>query len=199
MDGRRPADTGTPALTPEGIVRMSHDNLRPIWTPDDYWKAVREAADHAEHRGAINEDPHYARSATPPAEPRRGASARTVIRALLAMASGAVLVAMFVLWLAPAVKADTPDCLTQFWLIPFQSNTRTICDGPIQPDGSWQRAREFWSPAYTAPARSSCSGGYRYSSCTYYPERFVPRKSAGVEVYPVRPETVLPDEPGHIG
>ncbi|ANU79774.1 hypothetical protein BI023_gp36 [Mycobacterium phage Sneeze] len=196
MDGRRPADTGTPAPTPEERVRMSTDNLRPIWTPDDYRQALRDAAKQSEHRGAVNDDPHYARSAS--AEPRRGASARAVLRVLIAMGSGAVLVAMFLLWLAAPAKADPPGCLTQFWLIPFKSNTRTICDGPIQPDGSWQRAREFWSPAYTAPARTSCSGGYRYSNCTHYPEQFVPRKSLGVDVYPVRPETVLHDEPGHI-
>lgn len=262
---------------------MSEPTLRPIWTPDDYWRAVRDAAKHAEPEnpnldvppastfpevagsrdlfrackccgawpdeqcepGCLNlmtvrqaqrrrddvldrtiaeldrlealpsiryPDEYHAQAALycqqvdPPefvithgrhradVGPRWTWYAKTV---------GAVLVLVLVLtvgalWAATRANADAPGCVTQFWLIPFQSNTRTLCDGPIQADGSWLRGREFWSPAYTTAARSSCSGSYSYRSCTYYPERFVSRRSNGVERYVVTPETVLADEPGHI-
>lgn len=88
-------------------------------------------------------------------------------------------------------------CKTEPWGF-LGSQRRTLCDGPVSRDGSWSRARTIWVPAHqtsysctTRPGRyssSSCSGGY-----------FIPQSTVSSEVYPVRSDTVLPDEPGHLG
>jgi hypothetical protein len=78
------------------------------------------------------------------------------------------------------------------------SKTRLICDGPIRPDGSWMRTRIIGIPAHYANPSSSCSGGQYYSNCTYYPGGYVPEQDSDNETYPVRRDTVLPDEPGHM-
>jgi len=78
--------------------------------------------------------------------------------------------------------------------------------GPIQPDGSWMRRRVIGIPAHYEPASSSCSGGAYYSKCTFYPGGWVDAYPGGWvdaqimddETYPVRPDTVLPDKPGHM-
>jgi len=76
------------------------------------------------------------------------------------------------------------------------SQRRTLCDGPISSDGSWSRERTIWVPAHRVPETctsrsdyhsfSFCNGGY-----------WVDQRLVSNETYPVRPETVLPDEPGH--
>ena len=77
------------------------------------------------------------------------------------------------------------------------SQRRTLCDGPLAKDGSWTRERTIWVPAHRTTSTcysssndhyfSTCSGGY-----------WVDQKLISNETYPVRPETVLPDEPGHV-
>jgi hypothetical protein len=102
---------------------------------------------------------------------------------------------------APAAAEPLPPgCQSQFWMyggLFGRGTTRFICDGPVQPGGSWTRTRLFYDEAYIAPARSSCSGGYYYSSCIYYPARQV-EELVVKDVYQVTPTTILPDEPGHI-
>lgn len=93
--------------------------------------------------------------------------------------------------------ADAPGCISQFWWT-LGSTQRTICDGPIQADGSWHRWREFWTPAHRVPLRTYCSGGSYYSSCSTTGGYFQERTSKGIEDYPVTVATVLHDEPGHI-
>jgi len=119
----------------------------------------------------------------------------------IALLVGAMLGAM---WLAdPAeAKADIQDmgngivCQTDpapqllNWI-----RKRTLCDAPVHADGSWVRARGFWTPAHQVPF--SCYGGRYYSSCSG--GYFVDTSKEGNESYIVFPETVLPDEPGHIG
>lgn len=78
------------------------------------------------------------------------------------------------------------------------SKTRLICDGPIRPDGSWMRTRIIGIPAHYAYPSSSCSNGEYYSNCTYYPGGYIPEQDSDNETYPVRQDTVLPDEPGHM-
>lgn len=100
---------------------------------------------------------------------------------------------------APPANADeVSNCQTiqGFWL--FKGTARTICDGVRRPDGSWLRAREFWTPAHWVNGRSSCYGGYSYSSCTYSPGYWQERMSSGAETYIVFDSNVLPDEPGHL-
>ena len=85
---------------------------------------------------------------------------------------------------------DGGNCAQQFWLYGGRGTTRTICDGPVQDDGSWTRCRNFYSPEkdiYVAPIDDQ-KGSQQY----YFPELDI------YECYPVTPDTVLPDEPGWI-
>lgn len=95
---------------------------------------------------------------------------------------------------APLASAAPPGCDSVPWGF-LGSQVRTLCDGPMLADGSWMRARVIWVPAHQVPFTctygtfsSSCSGGY-----------FVDESVVSAEKYPVRPETVLPDEPGYLG
>jgi hypothetical protein len=104
--------------------------------------------------------------------------------------------------LAPTAGASPvpgqPNCDRVPWgFLGYQ--VRAICDGPIQPDGSWERARVTAIPAHYSPATSSCSGGGYSTYCTYYPGGYVDTQILDNETYIVTPETVLPDEPGHLG
>ena len=95
------------------------------------------------------------------------------------------------LFSAPSASAE-PHCIQEFWLyggLFGRGTTRTICDGPIQPDGSWRRARNFYDSERYIPAycsRYSCRGGYWLNVFDK------------TDIYWVTPDTVLPDEPGHI-
>lgn len=116
----------------------------------------------------------------------------------------AVVLAFAIAWVAaecssPEAKADPAvGCQTQsgFWL--FHGTQRDLCDGPRRGDGSWVRAREFYTPAHQVPLSTYCSGGSYYSSCSTTGGYWQPRTSNGVEVYPVTDGTVLGDEPGWI-
>lgn len=97
---------------------------------------------------------------------------------------------------APAAHALPPNCVQQPWLyggLIGRWTVRTICDGPIRPDGSWDRAREFYADETYVPVRcswsiysGSCWGGYWLPVFDLF------------DRYSVTPDTVLPDEPGHI-
>lgn len=118
---------------------------------------------------------------------------RKIITATLAAAAAATTLA-----LAPAAAALPPGCQSQPWGF-LGTQTRQICDGPVQGDGGWWRQRIIGWPAHYANASSSCYGGTYSSSCTYYPGGFVPEQDVDNETYRVTPDTVLPDEPGHLG
>lgn len=94
---------------------------------------------------------------------------------------------------APPASAK-PGCDSVPWGF-FASQVRTLCDGPMRPDGSWSRARVIWVPAHQVPF--TCSYGRYSSSCTG--GYFVDDSVVSAEEYPVTPETVLPDEPGYLG
>lgn len=115
---------------------------------------------------------------------------------LACLTVGALLAALWVATPTALGQPLPPGCVQQPWWYGSagRMTTRTICDGPIQADGSWRRGREFYAPDYVAPGYSSC---YAYG-CTFYPPRYVPVFDA-VESYIVTPATVLPDEPGHVG
>ena len=94
---------------------------------------------------------------------------------------------------APSARA-TPGCESVPWGF-LGSQVRTLCDGPMLADGSWTRARVIWVRAHQVPFTcsystysSSCSGGY-----------FVDESVVSADKYPVRPDTVLPDQPGYLG
>ena len=99
------------------------------------------------------------------------------------------------LWMAASAKATyQPGCVTQKWMIGLRMGTRTLCDGPIFANGSWNRERQFNARSFIADGVSVC---YGYGVCTYSLPREIP-EIATKEFYVVTPETVLPDEPGHI-
>ncbi len=131
---------------------------------------------------------------------------RTMAGALLATAITATAVG-----LAAAAHADdgAPNlgspapagaiCKTEPWGF-LGSQRRTLCDGPISGDGSWSRERTIWVPAhYNTPICSTIGGGSSSSHTSCSGGYFVNERLVSNETYPVRPETVLPDEPGHLG
>jgi hypothetical protein len=84
---------------------------------------------------------------------------------------------------------------------PVGFRRRTLCDCPIAGDGSWSRERTIWVPAhYSTPICTSTSSGSSYSSYNDCSGGYmVNERLVSNETYPVRPDTVLPDEPGHLG
>jgi hypothetical protein len=125
------------------------------------------------------------------------AAIATTTRRVLVLASMGV-VATAAIVEAPHAKADPPpNCNVAPWGI-LRLKTRIICDGPIQPDGSWMRHRIIGIPAHYENPSSSCSSGEYYSNCTYYPGGWVDDQISDNETYPVTAGTVLPDEPGHM-
>lgn len=119
------------------------------------------------------------------------------LRRLLALTAYGAILAGAGLGYATDAHADAVSgCQDDFWFT-FGSTRRVLCDGVTRPDGSWLRAREFYTPAHQVPMRTSCYGTY-YVSCTTSGGYWQERLSKGVETYIVTPDTVLPDEPGHI-
>jgi hypothetical protein len=118
---------------------------------------------------------------------------------LATMAVGALMAAAIGGFASPA-HADSvpPNCQEVPWGF-LGSKERAICDGPIQPNGSWMRHRVIGVPAHYQNPSSSCSGDSYSSNCTFYPGGYVPEIDSDNETYPVTPDTVLPDEPGHLG
>jgi hypothetical protein len=92
-----------------------------------------------------------------------------------------------------------PNCVSQPWGFLGVKGLRQICDDPIRPDGSWMRHRVIGQPAYYARPSTHCSFGDYSSDCYYDEGGYVPESDSDDEWYPVTPDTVLPDEPGHLG
>lgn len=124
---------------------------------------------------------------------------RLVVRAVALILTAAVLIGMAVLWIAAPARADTIGrCQTGLWGFLF-SQRRELCDGPVHADGSWLRRRVIYVPAHNVPL--SCStygGGLYFASTTCSGGYFQPYAEVDREIYPVTPDTVLPDEPGHL-
>jgi hypothetical protein len=100
----------------------------------------------------------------------------------------------------PSPALGNANCKTEGWGF-LGSQRRTLCDGPIQGDGSWSRERTFWVPAHEVSSLCTSYGGssstfMRYSTCSG--GYFVPQHVVSSEIYPVRPDSVLSDEPGHL-
>lgn len=110
----------------------------------------------------------------------------------LKLALGVALSAMVGIAWAPQANADMqPGCESVPWGF-LGTQTRSICDGPIQPDGSWVRFRMVWIPAHQVPVSTSC-GTY---SCTTSGGYWQNEKVFEKVKYPVTPATVVPGEPG---
>ena len=127
--------------------------------------------------------------------PRR---ASHMARMTLAVVVLVLVLVVGALWAATRANALGANCQQQIWQyggLLGRMTTRTLCDSPVRADGSWLRRRNFYAPAYDVPVSCSwgrygggCSGGYRRAEF-----------DTGVEEYVVTPETVLADEPGHLG
>ena len=77
---------------------------------------------------------------------------------------GGVSVAAVTVTLAPTAPAHAePGCLQSPWGFLGLTKKRIMCDGPIQPDGSWMRRRAIGVPSHYACPSSSCSSGTCYS------------------------------------
>lgn len=121
---------------------------------------------------------------------------RTAVKLILAGLVAGTIGGAAIALAAPS-SAD-PGCQTVMWGF-LGSQRRTICDGPVQPDGSWLRARVITTPAHQTS--TSCysygSGSFVNMNCT--PGMFIPEQVNDKQLYPVTPDTVLPDEPGYLG
>lgn len=101
---------------------------------------------------------------------------------------------------APAhADAVPPNCQVVPWGFLGLTQKRAICGGPIQPGGSWMRHRTIGVPRHYAYPSRSCSSDSYSSYCTYYPGGWVDEVDSDDETYSVTADTVLPDEPGHLG
>lgn len=109
---------------------------------------------------------------------------------VLALAVGAVV-------LAPEAKALPPNCQAEPWGF-LGSQRRVMCDSEIRPDGSWMRSRTIWTPGHQIPTHTSCYGTYSVS-CDTWGGGWVDDAINSDDTYRVTPDTVLPDEPGHLG
>ena len=101
------------------------------------------------------------------------------------------------LWPAGSAHADPPqpgcERVPIFGLNP---QVRTICDGPIQADGSWMRSRDLHHPGYVA---SSCGGAYyQGGNCPIGMPHDVWQETRNDDTYRVTPDTIPPGEPGHL-
>jgi hypothetical protein len=92
---------------------------------------------------------------------------------------------------APQANADVqPGCQNDRWGF-LGTQTRSICDGPLQADGSWVRYRMVWVPAHQVPVTTNCGSYSCYTSGGYWQDEQVFEKVK----YPVTPDTVVPGEP----
>lgn len=75
---------------------------------------------------------------------------------------------------------------------------RSICDDPIQPDGSWLRYRVLWHPTYV---HSTCFGVIYEGGCPNWAKdsRDIVQASRNTDLYVVTADTIPAGEPGHLG
>lgn len=88
---------------------------------------------------------------------------------------------------APA-HAEEYTCMTDRALYGLRKVERTICDGPIQPDGSWERGRRFSAPA---------DYNVWYTPTFGFEGAPIPELDKQ-EVYQVFPDAIPFGEPGHL-
>ena len=111
------------------------------------WRCRREDPDGAPPPVDLLDDDLEAHRAGHPLAP-----VLPVIRRLLAgLAAGAVLAGTGLGFANRAdASPDSVECRTDLWGF-LASQRRTLCDGPVRADGSWERLRIVWTPAHTTP------------------------------------------------
>jgi hypothetical protein len=119
---------------------------------------------------------------------------------LIATAIGGALLGGSLVSTGTAHAGRIDNCQYDPWGFLGLTKQRMICDGPILPDGSWWRHRRIARPDYYQRSSSSCDFDY-YGGvyCTRYDGGWVAGQVDDDETYLVRPDTVLPDEPVHLG
>jgi hypothetical protein len=99
---------------------------------------------------------------------------------------------------APAAADDPPPGCERVPIFGLNPQVRKICDDPIQPDGSWVRARQFSFPSVR---ETKCAGNY-YSISVCPPSLIyrvdVPKWEGPIDTYIVTPDTIPAGEPGHL-
>lgn len=101
---------------------------------------------------------------------------------------------------APPTLADD-DPFTGCESVPIfglSPSIRKICDGPIHPDGTWLRSRNFIHPTFI---RSTCGGiSYADGQCPPWNNQrdSVPASMGAWEFFYITVDTVPPGEPGHL-
>ena len=112
-----------------------------------------------------------------------------------------MLLFLVLLFLSPVASAspvpDHSNCDVVPWGF-LGSQRRVLCDGPMQENG-WVRRRLEFVPEHYAPATTNCYSSTFNSYCYSYPGGWIDTKITDDETYWVSPDTVLPDEPGHLG
>jgi len=104
--------------------------------------------------------------------------------------AAAVVGAAAALLTAPVAVADYyPGCVEDPAMFGLRPAQRSICDGPINPDGCWQRARNFAAPA---------DYNVWYTPTFGFEGAPIPELMTPSEVYRVCPNTVPFGEPGHV-
>lgn len=126
--------------------------------------------------------------------PRR---ARQINRALVAAAAALVTLGTAAFVGVAEAQAEPGGCQTDLWGF-LGSQRRTICDSPDRADGSWSRGRVIWTPAHNVPFSCYTSGGSYSSYTTCSGGYYVNQTVQAEDYYTVTPDTVLPDEPGHL-
>lgn len=100
---------------------------------------------------------------------------------------------------APASADDPPPGCERVPIFGLHPQGRKICDEPIQPDGSWVRARQFSSPSVRA---TKCAADYySISVCPAWLiyRVDIPEWLGPIETYIVTADTIPPGEPGYLG
>ena len=120
------------------------------------------------------------------------------MKRIIAVMLGCLTLTFLPFWQAPSAAAGpVPGCQDDFWWT-LQATRRLICDGTLRADGGWLRLRVFYTPAHRVPQTTHCYGRYSVT-CTTTGGYDVAYSESANEVYPVMPDTVLPDEPGYLG
>ncbi|MGA5542684.1 CDGP domain-containing protein [Mycobacterium sp. NPDC051198] len=98
---------------------------------------------------------------------------------------------------APASAEPPPPGCERVPILGLDPHVRTICDMPIQPDGSWTRFRQQW---WIGGKKSTCGGQYyQGGNCPPWLENDVaPERRGPVDEYIVTWDTIPPGEPGHV-
>ncbi len=160
----QPLDAEQSRQLDDAIVEATYLGYEPHWIEGDRTESPEEGRSAARHTWPVR---------------------RLIVGLIAAM----ILIGCGICWSARADAAPSVGCETIAapGLLTW-GQKRTICDTPRRADGSWTRARQYWTPAHYVPVscyRWNCTGGYDVGDTV-----------SRYEEYVVFDSNVLPDEPG---